>query len=169
MMLLLRTLASPVPDPVVLRLSTLVTELAGSDWLSQIAGAHRIPNVVVCGGFAGQWVADEVAIKLAEVAAHLAVPESVVDFLHGPAAVEAAALAFLDPLDPNAAVVAQRPSVLTVGSSPDYVLPLSSTGDASLDAIAYVVAGQCLALGWAHSRGVDPDDPRGLQKVTLTR
>jgi glucosamine--fructose-6-phosphate aminotransferase (isomerizing) len=169
MMLLLRTLARPVPGPDLLRLTSLVAELAASDWLTQIAGAHPIPDVVVCGGFAGQWVADEVAIKLAEVAAHLAVPESVVDFLHGPAAVQAQALAFLDPLDPNAAVIAKRPSVLTVGPSPDYVLPVSSTGDASLDAIGSVVAGQCLALGWAHSRGVDPDDPRGLQKVTLTR
>jgi len=122
---------------------------------------------VVCGGFAGQSVADEVAIKLAEIAGHLAVPESVVDFLHGPAAVVAPALAFLDPSDPNAAAVASLPSVLTVGAG--YALPLASCGDASLDPISEVVAGQCLALHWAQSHGIDPDDPRGLQKVTLTR
>jgi len=95
--------------------------------------------------------------------------QAVVDFLHGPAAVVAPALAFLDPLDPNAAAVASRRGVLTVGPSDDYHLPLSGCGDRTLDPIAQVVAGQCLALHWAQSHGVDPDDPRGLQKVTLTR
>ena len=169
MMLLLRALAAPVTAPTLRRLSALVTELVEDGRVKALAATYPLPDLVICGGFAGQWVADEVAIKLAEMAAHLAVPESVVDFLHGPAAVVAPALAFLDPLDPNAAAVASRPSVLTVGPSPDYTLPLRSCGDASLDPIAQIVAGQCLALHWAQSHGVDPDDPRGLQKVTLTK
>jgi glucosamine 6-phosphate synthetase-like amidotransferase/phosphosugar isomerase protein len=32
-----------------------------------------------------------------------------------------------------------------------------------------VVAGQRLALAWATALGVDPDDPKGLAKVTMTR
>lgn len=171
MMLLLRALAAPVTAPSVRQLAALVTGLVQDKdgQVAALAAQHPLPDLVVCGGFAGQWVADEVAIKLAEMAAHLAVPESVVDFLHGPAAVVAPTLAFLDPLDPNAAAVASRPSVVTVGPSADYALPLLSCGDAFLDPIANVVAGQCLALHWAQSHGVDPDDPRGLQKVTLTQ
>jgi glucosamine--fructose-6-phosphate aminotransferase (isomerizing) len=170
-MLLLRALAAPMDSAAVGRLAALVTGLVddASGQVAELASTHPLPALVVCGGFAGQWVADEVAIKLAEMAAHLAVPESVVDFLHGPAAVAAPALAFLDPRDPNAADVTSRPSVLTVGPSPHFSLPLSSCGDPSLDPVVQVVAGQCLALQWACSRGVDPDDPRGLQKVTLTR
>lgn len=169
MMLLLRALAGPVAAAHVTQLATLVTGLVDDECMADRATGHSVPDIVICGGFAGQWVADEVAIKLAEMAAHLAVSESVVDFLHGPAAVAAPALAFLDPVDPNAAAVAGRLAVVTVGSSTDYSLNLASCGDRSLDPIAQVVAGQCLALHWARSRGIDPDDPRGLQKVTLTR
>lgn len=166
MMLLLRAFAAPVDPADIDRLSALVNGLLEHPHLAELVALHPLPSLVVSGGFAGQWVADEVAIKLAEMTAHLAVSKSVVDFLHGPAAVPASAVAFLDPHDPNAAAVASRPSVLTVG--PDYDLPLARTGDESLDAIARVVAGQCLALHWAQCHGVDPDDPRGLQKVTLT-
>ena len=171
MMLLLRALAAPIDAPALHQLAAVVTRLVDDEGgqVAELASRHPLPDLVVCGGFAGQWVADEVAIKLAEMAAHLAVPESVVDFLHGPAAVAAPALAFLDPSDPNAAAVASRPGVLTVGPSADYNLPLSGCGDTTLDPIAQIVAGQCLALHWAQCHGVDPDDPRGLQKVTLTR
>lgn len=157
-MLVLRALAGPVSlGPLAAVVDELLqTELPPSP----------LPSVVVGGGFAGQAVADEVALKLAEVVGHLAVAESVVDFLHGPAAVPASALAFLSADDPNAAAVVARPDVLTVG--PTGRLRLPSTGDPTLDAIAQVVAGQRLALRWAQALGVDPDDARGLQKVTLT-
>lgn len=174
MMLLLRALAGPVPTAAVSRLAALVGELVSDlttagGRLAAVTGSRAVPAVVVGGCFAGQWVADEVALKLAETAGHLAASESLVDFLHGPAAVAAPALALLDPADPNAHAVAGRADVLTVGPSPDYSLPLGRCGDAPLDAILAVVAGQCLALGWATSLGVDPDDPRGLRKVTMTR
>jgi glucosamine--fructose-6-phosphate aminotransferase (isomerizing) len=107
-----------------------------------------------------------VALKLAEVAAHLAVPEPIVDYLHGPAAVPGPVLALLDPDDPNSAALH---GALTVGPSPAYDVELPATGDPTTDAVVRVVAGQCLALHWATARGLDPDDPRGLAKVTLTR
>ena len=158
-MLALRALAGPVSTA---RLGSVVTDLIG-----QRMPSSPVPAVVVGGGFAGQAVADEVALKLAEMAGRLAVAESVVDFLHGPAAVAAPALAFLDAADPNSAAVAARPDVLTVGPAGSVQLP--SCGDPTLDAIARVVAGQCLALQWAEALDVDPDDARGLSKVTLTR
>lgn len=170
MMLLLRAICGPVDTDALARLSALVRSLVEDSErrMSQIAATSPPPDAVVAGGFAGQWVADEVAIKLAEISAHLAVSESLVDYLHGPAAVAAPALAFLAPSDPNAAAVAGRPDCVLVGPSEDYALTLPSCGDPTLDAIAQVVAGQCLALHWARAAGLDPDDPRGLRKVTFT-
>ena len=171
MMLLLRVLAGPVDLTAVTLLTSTIGRLVHDEggWLASVAATADLPQIVVSGGVAGQWVADEVALKLAEIVGHLAAAESLVDFLHGPAAVPAPVLAFLDPDDPNAAEVSRRVDVVTVGPGPECVVPLSPTGDRWLDAIAQVVAGQCLALHWAQARGVDPDDARGLAKVTLTR
>jgi glucosamine--fructose-6-phosphate aminotransferase (isomerizing) len=153
-MLLLRALAAPVARDAVRRLAGLV-----GDRELPVLGP-RPPAFVVAGGLAGQAVADEVALKLAEVAGLPAVPESLVDFLHGPAAVLAPVLALIDDEDPNRAALSgldvHRPVV-------------GSTGDEALDRIAHVVVGQRYALAWARRLGVDPDDPKGLAKVTLTR
>ena len=169
MMLQLRAMCGPIDPAARNRLSQLTEHLVSDPLVAELAARHPLPGLVVAGGFAAEWVADEVAIKLAEVSAHLAVAESVVDFLHGPAAVPAATLAFLDPDDPNTPAVLARPQVLTVGPDDSYDLTLARTGEPALDAIAAVVAGQVLALEWSRAHGIDPDDPRGLQKVTLTR
>jgi glucosamine--fructose-6-phosphate aminotransferase (isomerizing) len=153
-MLLLRALAAPV-DPVAVRRLAQGLE----DATAPVVGG-RPPGVVVVGGLAGQAVADEVALKLAEVAGLPAVPESLVDFLHGPAAVAAPVVALVDDDDPN------RSGLSAADVQHLTWLP---TGDAGLDRIAMVVAGQRLALAWAEALGVDPDDPKGLAKVTMTR
>jgi glucosamine--fructose-6-phosphate aminotransferase (isomerizing) len=155
-MVLLRALAGPLPAGALDALGDAVAEVVGRSFL--VGGSP--PGFVVAGGLAGQPVAEEVALKLAEVAGLAAVPESLVDFLHGPAAVHAPVLALLDDGDGNAALLdghdVQRVRVPT-------------TGDAALDQVVRVVAGQCLALAWARALGVDPDDPKGLAKVTRTR
>jgi glutamine---fructose-6-phosphate transaminase (isomerizing) len=163
-MLLLRALvARPVATAVA---ADAVAAVVADERLGALARANELPAVVVASGFAAEAVADEVALKLAEVAGHLAVPEPIVDYLHGPAAVPAPLLALLDPEDPNSAALRDA---VTVGQSPAYGVELPTTGDPTTDAVVRVVAGQCLALHWATARGLDPDDPRGLAKVTLTR
>lgn len=162
-MLLLRALAAPVDPADLDRLCATLTALAA------LSVTTTLPAVVLAGGFAAEAVSDEVALKLAEVTAHLAVAETLVDFLHGPAAVAAPALALLDPSDGNTALLHDRPDVLRVGTDPAYDVVVEGCGDPTLDAIALVVAGQRLALHWAARLGLDPDDPRGLAKVTLTR
>jgi glucosamine--fructose-6-phosphate aminotransferase (isomerizing) len=151
-MLLLRLLAAPLPVDLVRRLAAVVSDPA----LPQV---RERPAFVVAGGLAGQAVADEVALKLAEVAGLPAVPESLVDYLHGPAAVRAPVVALVDDDDPNLPAL-DGPHVER--------LRVTRTGDEGLDRIAQVVAGQRLALAWARALGVDPDDPKGLAKVTLT-
>jgi glucosamine--fructose-6-phosphate aminotransferase (isomerizing) len=152
-MLLLRALAAPVDPAAVRRLA----EGVASGTVPVVGG--RPPGFVVAGGLAGQAVADEVALKLAEVAGLPAVPESLVDFLHGPAAVAAPVAALVAADDPNRAALA---------AADVQHLTWQPTGDPGLDAIAMVVTGQRLALAWAEALGVDPDDPKGLAKVTMT-
>lgn len=153
-MLLLRALAGPLDPDAVRRMA------AALDLTPTPALGPRPPRFVVVGGLAAQPVAEEIALKLAEVAGLAAVPEPLVDFLHGPAAVVSPVVALVDADDPNrAALQALDVQHLSWGRS----------GDAALDRIAMVVAGQRLALAWALALGVDPDDPKGLAKVTLTR
>jgi glucosamine--fructose-6-phosphate aminotransferase (isomerizing) len=118
------------------------------------------PEAVVCGGFGAEWIADEIALKLAEMAGWAVSAEPLVEHLHGPVAARGAVLAFVDPADPNAA---------GLGGETVVVVPTPPTGDASLDAIVTLVLGQRVARAWALHLGEDPDAPRGLQKVTSTR
>jgi glucosamine--fructose-6-phosphate aminotransferase (isomerizing) len=151
-MLLVRALAGPVRP---LELVGPVADALATDW-----PIGEVPRVVVAAGFAAEAVSDEVALKLAEVTGRLAVAETVVDYLHGPAAVPARVLALVDSDDPNSSALEARPDVLAIRSA--------RLQDRSLEAILRVVIGQCLALRWAHALGVDPDDARGLAKVTLS-
>ena len=68
--------------------------------LSPLA-ADEQPSAIVCGGFAGQWVADEVALKFTEMAGTLVTSECVVEHFHGPRAADADIIGFIDPDDPN--------------------------------------------------------------------
>ena len=121
------------------------------------------PRMIVSGGFAGHWVADEIALKFAEVAGLTCAADSIVDYLHGPVATGDPAVAFTTG-DANAAALRQRDHVHVVD-----VTPWHGTEDRCLDAIATVVLGQRLAVDWASSHGTDPDASRGLEKVTRTR
>ena len=155
-MLLLRALAAPVDETELV--DTLPCVLLPEP--GRGGTFEDVPEVVVAAGFAAEAVSDEVALKLAEVTGRLAVAEPVVDYLHGPAAVPARVLALLDSDDPNGDVLAARSGVQAVRSP--------RLADPTLEAISRVVLGQCLALRWAEALGVDPDDPRGLAKVTAT-
>jgi glucosamine--fructose-6-phosphate aminotransferase (isomerizing) len=162
-MLLLRALAGPVAAPALDELVQASTTILGTRWVMS-----AVPQRVVAGGLAGEWVAEEVALKLAEVAAVLATAESVVDHLHGPVALTVPTLALLEPSDANAATVAAPAAVITAGPASTYTHPLPAVTDPTLAPIARVIAGQRAALAVAELVGVDPDHPRGLHKVTMT-
>ena len=106
------------------------------------------------------------------------------DFQHGPiAAVEgqpcllfaAPGKAFQNMLD-MAKLLKERNADVAVVSSEDAAFEnahvqfkLEATIDEELSPIAYIVPAQLLAYYLAVTRGLDPDSPRGLNKVTLTR
>jgi fructoselysine-6-P-deglycase FrlB-like protein len=155
-MLLLHALAGPLDVAELVGCVRRVLTLG----LSYLAGGDP-PSAIVCGGFAGQWIADEIALKFTEMAGLLATSECVVEHFHGPRAANAETIAFLDPSDPNSIELARHRNVRTVETP--------STGRSSLDAIVTVVLGQRIAHAWALALGEDPDADRGLQKVTRTR
>lgn len=163
-MLLLRLLAGDVPGIAVDELAAAVDEcLALSPLLPVTAPSH-----VVASGFAAEWVADEAALKLAEMAGVLPSADSLVDHLHGPVAVVSPTLALLDATDRNAAALIGAPHVFSVGGYPGCDVATPRLADATLDAILRVVTAQVLALHWARRLQVDPDDARGLSKVTAS-
>ena len=152
---LLRALAAPFDaDP----LTRAVQAALAADVEQHVVGDP--PAAVVCNGFAAEWIADEIALKLAEMAGRAVTAEPLVEHLHGPVAARGPVLAFVDDADPN---------VAALGADDVVRVPHPSTGDPSLDAIVTLVLGQRVALAWSRRLGEDADAPRGLQKVTATR
>jgi glucosamine--fructose-6-phosphate aminotransferase (isomerizing) len=129
--------------------------------------------------------AREIALKLLETCQIAAEPLTATDLAHGP-------VAALDPLfpvwavasddatldavvDAAARVRAAGAAVIASGSAAgaiadaQYVLPLPMPPDPLLAPLLSVVPGQLFAGAVARAKGLDPDRPRGLSKVTLAR
>lgn len=145
------------------------------------AGDERC--VVLARGF--QYAtARELALKVKELAYVLADPYSAADFQHGP-------IALVTPGFPVAAVVTTGPTVpgllellgrlrawkarlLVISDVPDALalgdgIPLPKGMPEWLAPIVAIVPGQLFAYHLAVARGIDPDRPRNLSKVTLTQ
>jgi fructoselysine-6-P-deglycase FrlB-like protein len=97
---------------------------------------------------------------VAEVAGQVAAPETVIEFLHGPAAAPGPVPAVVDNDDPNAPALRNHPGVVIVAPP--------RTDNPWLDAIVTLVTGQRMAVVWATALGRDPDAARGMAKVTPT-
>ena len=129
--------------------------------------------------------ARELALKLKELARVAADPYSAADFLHGPLALAepghpilvvapsgaAAAdvdelLARLGDLGVERIVVSDRDDAVALGP---VGIRLPSGVDDWLMPIVSIVPGQLLARHLALARGIDPEEPRWIGKVTLTR
>jgi glutamine---fructose-6-phosphate transaminase (isomerizing) len=129
--------------------------------------------------------AREIALKLLETTRIAAEPLTATDLAHGP-------VAALDPLFPVWAVASEDetlPAVLEAaertramgaaliasGSAAarvqgaEYSLPVPDLGSRLLSPLLSVVPGQLFAWALARAKGLDPDRPRGLTKVTLAR
>lgn len=139
--------------------------------------------VVISRGY-NYATAYEIALKLKELTYVLAEPYSSADFQHGPVAlvergfpviavvpegkVTAEMEAFLGQLKEREAelvVISARREALAMAQTP---LPIPAGIPEWLSPIVAVIPGQMFALGLTLARGLDPDHPRGLRKVTLT-
>jgi glucosamine--fructose-6-phosphate aminotransferase (isomerizing) len=154
-----------------------------------------ITNVAVSFSFAGRMfvvgrgaefaTAREIALKLLETCRVAAEPLTATDLAHGP-------VAALDPLFPvwviasddealpavlEAAARATQAgaTVIASGSAADavvgapYALPVPDPPSSLLSPLLSVIPGQLFAWALARAKGLDPDEPRGLSKVTLAR
>jgi glutamine---fructose-6-phosphate transaminase (isomerizing) len=129
--------------------------------------------------------AREIALKLLETCQIAAEPLTATDLAHGP-------VAALDPLFPvwavatddesldvvveaaarireaGATLIASGPAAAAIPDA-QYRLPVPKPPLALLAPLLSVVAGQLFAGAVARAKGLDPDRPRGLSKVTLAR
>jgi glucosamine--fructose-6-phosphate aminotransferase (isomerizing) len=154
-----------------------------------------VTNVAVSFAFAGRMfvigrgaeyaTAREIALKLLETCRVAAEPLTATDLAHGP-------VAALDPLFPVWAIASNDetlPAVLEAvarareagatiiasGSAAaavvdaDYSLPAPEPPAPLLAPLLSVLPGQLFAWALARTKGLDPDEPRGLSKVTLAR
>lgn len=129
--------------------------------------------------------AREIALKLLETCQIAAEPLTATDLAHGP-------VAALDPLFPVWAVAtrdetleavveatararAAGAAVVASGTAAEaltdaqYVIPVPEPPEPLLTPLLSVVPGQLFAGAVARAKGLDPDRPRGLSKVTLAR
>ncbi len=140
---------------------------------------------VVLGRGFNYATAFEVALKIKETSYALAEPYSIADFLHGPVAmidrgfpvilVAPAGKAsvdvpkLLDLLEERGARLAAISDDGAVLSRAQACLRLPPAVPEWLSPLVAIAPGQLWASALARARGQDPDRPRGLTKITLTR
>jgi len=152
-----------------------------------IKAAEQYRDVVACVVISRGYnyaTAFEIALKLKELAYILAEPYSSADFEHGPVAlvehgfpalavvpegcVAAELVDLLHRLQEREArlvIISNRDDALALAQTP---LPLPADVPEWLSPLLAVVPGQLFTLGLTEAKGLDPDHPRGLRKVTLT-
>jgi glucosamine--fructose-6-phosphate aminotransferase (isomerizing) len=131
--------------------------------------------------------AHEVALKCKELAYMQAEPYSSADFMHGPIAtidkefpvnIISMGDTFREELNELAKTLRERRArLITIGDAPlegrmrgkELFIPVPSQLPEWLTPIAAVIPGQLLAYHLAVARGFNPDQPRVIHKVTLTR
>ena len=147
---------------------------APAEAVAQTLATVQHLSVVGAGAYVG--IADELALKFQEAALVAASPHSSASYRHGPIAMASAAQPLVAVVGPGRAgeetarlasdVAARGAPVVVVGDGGE--LPVPGSLPEWLATIPTVVRGQQLALALAAAKGIDPDQPPTLSKVTLT-
>jgi glutamine---fructose-6-phosphate transaminase (isomerizing) len=155
------------------------------DLTEQAAQLKGVQRLVVLGRGFNYSTAFEIALKLKETSYFVAEPYSVADLLHGPVAMIDRDFPVIL-VAPSGRTLADVPAllslledrgarVLAISDAPEVLSRVKSrielpTGVPEwLSPIVAVVPGQLFAGALALSSGQNPDRPRGLSKVTMTR
>lgn len=122
--------------------------------------------------------AAECALKLEETTSILSTPFSAADLRHGPIAIASTGIPMLALAHPGPAAddvlslvadLRERGAVVRIaGPVPGTSASWSASAPEALAPVLAVIRGQQLAFEVARRRGLDPDSPRGLTKVTVT-
>lgn len=174
------------PEPALASVPAAIEAALATEAQAEAVARHlaRHKRLVVVGRGFEYATARELALKLKELAQVAADPYSAADFLHGPLALVSAGfpLVAIAPSGPTAAdldalldrlgeldvdriILSDRPEAVALGSI-GILLPAGLPE--WLRPIATIVPAQLLALHLAVARGLDPENPRWIRKVTLT-
>lgn len=162
------------------------TVIARNVDLASVVGEFRdARQLIVLGRGFNYSTAFELALKLKETSYLPAEPYSVADLLHGPVAmidrgfpivlVAPSGRSLVDVPALLSLLEARGARILAISDAPEVLsrvpsqLELPSGVPEWLSPLVSVVPGQLFAGALAQSLGQDPDRPRGLSKVTLTR
>ncbi len=146
---------------------TIAARLSGRDRLAVVGRGFCYPAAL------------ETALKLQETTGIMAHGFSTADFRHGPIAVcgpssPAVLMAGTGPVDDDtrelrAPLAARDADCILIGAGVDADAGWLTSGlPAAAECILATVRGQQLALAVATGRGIDPDHPAGLSKITYT-
>ena len=169
--------AAALLGPLVERLETRIPELA--------LPFAFVGRMFVIGRGPEFATAREIALKLLETCRIAAEPLTATDLAHGPVAAldphcPVWTIASEDEALPAVLEAAERAraagaSLVASGSAAsrvagaEFVIPLPPAPSPLIAPLLSVVPGQLFAWAVARAKGLDPDRPNGLQKVTLAR
>lgn len=168
----LRSALAALPD----RLS----EAIGCDWMPLAAAVDDRPSLYILGRGPSFPIAEEAALKFKETCAQHAEAYSTAEVMHGP-------LALVTPGFPVLVMASRDASEETVAEAADLLvdkgaavfattrragkaerLPFAATAHPLTDPLALIASFYMFVEAFARRRGLDPDRPPNLRKVTQT-
>lgn len=168
--------------PALKQIKSLIQEtLTREEQIQKIAKRFvNVNSVFVLGRGFSYGIADELALKLQETCYVLAMAFATSDFYHGPLALahKDAKFIVLAPQDSTyhnsqeilakiASIGAEAFVLTCVESTDENVIVLPKSFDA-VNVFPLIVASQLLSLHISLAKGLNPDEPRQLKKVTIT-
>lgn len=162
-------------------LPPVLEQAARQDWSAAVEALHDAEHMFVIGRGTGLAVAMEAALKLKETCGIQAEAFSGAEVQHGPMALvdDGFPLLIFAPRGPaQAGLLALADGMRARGArvllaappgTPNCELPLIETAAEELDPVAAIQSFYPMVEALARTRGLDPDQPRNLAKVTKTR
>ena len=153
----------------------------GCDWMALAPALENARSLFILGRGPAVAIAEEAALKFKETCGMHAEAYSAAEVMHGPLALvtpgfPVLALAARDKSEPSMAETADQLSAkgAAIFATSDLVsaarrLPFAATGHPLTDPLALVVSCYLFVEAFARHRGLNPDEPRNLKKVTETR
>lgn len=151
------------------------------DWMALAAALGEARSLFILGRGPSYAIASEAALKFKETCAMHAEAYSAAEVMHGP-------LALVDPGFPVLALAARDASEASMAEAADLLvgkgasvfatsdsvrqavrLPFVATGHPLTDPLPMIVSFYAFVEAFARHRGLNPDEPRNLRKVTQTR
>ncbi|ACP27257.1 glucosamine--fructose-6-phosphate aminotransferase [Sinorhizobium fredii NGR234] len=151
------------------------------DWQDFAADLGEVESLYVLGRGPALAIASEAALKFKETSGMHAEAYSAAEVLHGPVALVGArfpvlVLAARDAAEASVAEIADAMSakgavvhVTSARAQQAKRLPFVETGHPITDALALILPFYGFVEAWSRSRGLNPDAPASLKKVTETR